>query len=240
MTQDHAVGQIVGTDLDPGNINEPVIIEPPSLLVDNRLEVWIGVSGGEYWGGCQIWLSLDGDTYALANTARGSRTGLLDKNFASGSDPDVSHICSVDLSECRGSLIGATEDAADMKTTLCWVDGELISYSTAELASQYHYRLKDYIRRGLYGTTPARHNRYSQFLRIDGTQTIIPYTTEWIGRTVYAKFLSFNIFGRMLQRLDQVPAYYWTIGESGHYIIDIDNNTIVVDEENFAVVDGDL
>src|SRR5262249_39086637 len=66
-TQDPA-----GAPLDPfvypGPTNAPTVFEPTAGLTAGAVEVWIIASGGVDWGGCQIWVSTDGNTYALAGT----------------------------------------------------------------------------------------------------------------------------------------------------------------------------
>jgi hypothetical protein len=63
--------------VDPGDTNPPILFEPPPGLTAGDTEVWIIATGGANWGGCQIWLSLDGTTYAYAGTIyRGGRPNL--------------------------------------------------------------------------------------------------------------------------------------------------------------------
>src|SRR5579862_1442044 len=63
---------------DPGNTNAPIIFEPPSGLSGGDLEIWLIASGSANWGGCQVWVSSDGSTYALAGTLyAGARQGVL-------------------------------------------------------------------------------------------------------------------------------------------------------------------
>ena len=64
--------------VDPGDSNPPIVFEPPPVLTGGALEVWIIATGGPDWGGCQVWLSTDGNTYAYAGTIyRGGRQGVL-------------------------------------------------------------------------------------------------------------------------------------------------------------------
>lgn len=47
-----------------GNINPVVVFEPPMELTQDTLEVWIGISSPEnLFGGAEVWISDDGDTY---------------------------------------------------------------------------------------------------------------------------------------------------------------------------------
>ncbi|MFH3698712.1 hypothetical protein WAH92_22315, partial [Acinetobacter baumannii] len=48
-----------GGNEEPGNVNAPSIFEPPLDLTDGKNQVWVAVSGGANWGGCNVWVSLD-------------------------------------------------------------------------------------------------------------------------------------------------------------------------------------
>lgn len=193
----------------PGNVNTPVIFDAPvQLATQGELETWMAVSGGVNWGGCDVWVSADGNTYKLGGRITGEcRQGLLTSTFASGSDPDTINTCQVNLSESFGELLSGTQNDADLAHTLCWVDNELIAYQTAELTSTYNYTLKDYIRRGLYGTTISSHGLGTQFARLDAGIFKYPYDKSQIGKTFYIKFLSFNIYGGGEQSLSDVSPY---------------------------------
>ena len=43
-----------GGNEEPGNVNAPVIFEPPLDLTDGKNQVWIAASGGRNWGGCNV------------------------------------------------------------------------------------------------------------------------------------------------------------------------------------------
>lgn len=193
----------------PGSVNTPVIFDAPvQLNTQGQLETWMAVSGGSNWGGCDVWVSADGNTYKLGGRINGEcRQGLLTATFPSSSDPDTTNSCQTNLSESFGELLSGTQSDADLAHTLCYVGGELISYKTATLTSLYHYTLGDYIRRGLYGTTISSHSTSSQFARLDAGIFKYPYDKSQIGKTFYIKFLSFNIYGGGEQSLADVSPY---------------------------------
>src|SRR5436190_987227 len=125
-----------GAPLDPlilpGDTNPPILFEPPPGLTAGDLEVWIIATGGTHWGGCQVWISLDGSTYAYAGTIyRGGRQGLLTAALPSHADPDASSMLSVDLSQSQGQLLSGSLADADAFVTLCYCDGELLAFETA-------------------------------------------------------------------------------------------------------------
>src|SRR5438132_501750 len=120
----------------PGDTNPPVVFEPPPGLTHGDTEVWIIATGGAAWGGCQVWLSLDGTTYAYAGTIyRGGRQGILTAALPSHADPDTADTLAVDLTETHGQLLSGTTADADAFVTLCYCDGELVSYQTATLTA---------------------------------------------------------------------------------------------------------
>jgi hypothetical protein len=126
-------------------VNPPVILEPPANLASNGgAEVWIAASGGAggeadpYWGGCQVWLSLDDISYEQIGTIEApARQGVLTAPLAAfaGTNPDDADTLSVNLNESGGQLTSATTGDAAAGRTLCWVDGELLNFATATLTS---------------------------------------------------------------------------------------------------------
>src|SRR5260370_8799268 len=105
----------------------------------------------------------------------GSRQGVLTATLSAGSDPDTAHTLAVDLSMSVGALLSGTQADADSYHTLCYVDGELVSYQTAALVSGNQYNLS-YLRRGAYATTAAQRLAGAGFARLNNSSTAIPYT----------------------------------------------------------------
>jgi hypothetical protein len=200
----------------PGNVNTPLIFEPPAALLSGDLEIWIALSGGPNWGGAQAWISSDGNSYAFAGTVSGAATqgDLTAAMGNSGGNPDTADTCSVDLSESRGQLLSVSATDAANLVTLCYVGGELIAYQNASLTSAYRYNLAT-LYRGAYGTTAASHPGGTQFARIDQSVGRFPYPSTLIGQTIYLKFLSFNIVGGGLQNLSEVLPYAYTTTGAG-------------------------
>jgi hypothetical protein len=212
-TIETANGHRSGFNVVPAPCNPPVIFEAPAELTSGTgLEVWIAVSGADtIWSGCQIWVSTDDETYQRIGTLEGSsRTGILSTNLPIGLNPDTINTLAVDLSESRGELGSGTRADADLFSTLCWVDGELISYEAATLAAAYSYNLT-YLRRGAYGTEISAHSAAGRFARLDGAVFKFPFTADMIGQTIYVKCLGFNQYGGGLQSLAEAAAYAYTI-----------------------------
>lgn len=204
-------------NVDPGDVNTPIIFEPPLLATNGNFEIWAAISGGVNWGGCEIWASTDGTNYSLVGTVQAPcRTGDLVAPLASiavatsGDTLDTSDVLQVDLSESRGVLDSVSEDDARAYNTLCYVDGELIAFRDAALISTSHYHLS-WLLRGLLGSTIGAHAIGSQFARLDNQTAKIPYTRDRIGQTIYLKFRSFNQFGGGLQDLAALAAHSYVI-----------------------------
>lgn len=205
-------GYSVNYNADPGNAVAPIVFEAPVQIAQSGLEVWLATAGGANWGGCDVYVSSDGSTYKLAGRKNGpSRMGVLTASFPAGSDPDTADTLAVDLSESNGALLSGTQQDADLAHTLCWVDGEFVSYETATLTGANRYSLGTYIRRGLYGSAIAAHAAGAGFARLDDAVFTFPYDKSQIGTTIHIKLVSFNLYGGGLQQLAAVTDYTHTI-----------------------------
>jgi hypothetical protein len=206
----------------PGSVNAPLIFEPPpAMLAANSItapQILIGASGGPNWGGCDVWLSLDGATYQRMNRVTSpARQGVLRSALAAGADPDTADTLSVDLTESGGALLSGTLADANAFRTLCYVDGELIAYETATLTGAGLYGLTT-LRRGVYGTAIASHAAGAEFCRLDDNILWIDLPVapvSYVGRTLYLKFLSFNLYGGAQESLASVSAWSYTPGGNG-------------------------
>jgi hypothetical protein len=196
---------------DPGNINAPVIFEPPDAL-GSGLYVWMGASGGVNWGGADVWISENNNTYKnIGRITNPSRQGILSTSLPYHIDPDTTDTLSVDMTMSRTQLLSGTQADADNYNTICYVDEELISYETATLTGTNLYDLT-YLRRGVYGTTIKQHNQTSQFMRIDQNALFsYPFTIADTNKTLYIKFTSINIYGGGEQSLADVSPFMYTI-----------------------------
>ena len=213
-------GHIPNYQIAPGDTNAPAIFDVPVALAEVLgLETWIATAGGADWGGCNVWLSTDNATYGYYGKMLGpSRMGVQSADFPITGDPDTATPLSVDLTESFAALNGGTKNDADQGVTLCFVDGEYVSYQQATLTAQYNYDLgatgstPGYLRRGLYGTAIADHPAGSLFVRLDDSVFRIPYKNTDVGSTIYVKLQSFNKWGGGIQDLSTCIAYEHTIG----------------------------
>ena len=186
------------------NTDKPVILQPPADLTTNGLEVWIGARGtGDNWGGCDVYVSDDNAHYRHAGTiTSSSRIGTLAKAIDATAD-------AIEVT-ANGTFLSGSEQDAKRGNTLCWLDGECFSYQTANLLPGGNYQLTGCMR-GQYNTTAESHSAGCNFARLDSTLLKIPFRKEDVGKQVWLKFVSFNIFGSGYQSLADVQAYEYML-----------------------------
>lgn len=191
----------------PGAVNAPLIFEPPTALASAPNEIWAAVSGGANWGGCSVWVSLDGSTYQrIGQIVGAARHGSLSATLgAPVADPDIANTVAVSLA-ADGQILPASQADADAYASLCWVDGEMLAYRDATLTGVRQYSL-GYLHRGLYGTQAGAHIAGAQFARIDRALFRYSSPTLMVGQTLHLKFTSFNAFGHAEESLADVAAY---------------------------------
>ena len=164
-------------------------------------------------------MSHDGEAYAqIGEIDSPARLGVLANESAStgialpvGSDPDTVNSIVINMAENSGALDAGSTSDADKNVTLCFVDGELISYSAATITGQDQYTLNGYLRRGQMGSTISSHQQGGLFLRLDDTIFKYTYDPTWAGQTLYFKFLSFNAYKNSVQQLSAVTAVAFTV-----------------------------
>ena len=189
---------------EPGDVDVPAIFQPPTELTSNGNELWIGAKGkSKNWGGCNVWVSDDNQHYSevgkITNSARlGSLAAAVN---ASADEIEVT---------VNGTLLSGTEQDAQRANTLCWLDGECLSYTTATMLQNGNYKLSGLIR-GQYNTTAADHAAGAKFVRCDETLLKSPLKKEDVGKKLWIKFTSYNIFGAREQSLADVEPYEYTI-----------------------------
>ncbi len=200
-------------------VNAPIIFEPPSALLGATAQVWIAASGGAggvadpNWGGCNVWLSSNGTSYSQIGTIVGpSPQGVLTASLASynGTNPDTVHTLAVNMAESGVALVTASDLDAQLANMLCIVDFEFVSYATATLTAANKYSLT-YLYRGLYGTAITSHSTGAQFAFLNGSG-IFKYdlSARYVGREIYIKLQSFNVFGGGVQNIAACTAYTYT------------------------------
>lgn len=206
----------VDFNAEPGDTDTPLIFQPPSDLTSNGNEIWIAAKGKkDAWGGCTVFVSDNNTNYRKVGTiTNNARLGTLAKNMQVS---DTS--CEVKI---NGMLLSGTAQDAERGNTLCWVDGECISYTTATMLSNGNYRL-DGCMRGQYNTTATAHNSGARLVRCDEALLKTEVRKEDVGKKIWLKFCSYNIFSTGEQSLADVQAYEYTI--NAYYIPPVQNLT---------------
>jgi hypothetical protein len=137
------------------------------------------------------------------------RQGFLTASLPAAAGWDSVDTLAVNLTESGGSLSGTSQAAAQAGATLSLVDDELMAYETATLTSTSNYNLTG-LARALSGTVAAAHASGAPFYRIDGSVIQYNVPANFIGKTIYFKFQSFNIFGGGIEDLSTCIAYSFT------------------------------
>lgn len=204
-----SLGYSADYNVSPGNAHVPVIFEAPLQLTGGEPQIWLATAGGDMWGGAEVWVSTDGDSYTRVGAVNHkARFGSLTAALPNGAVFDRTNTLGVEIS--AGQLTGGTEQDSRDLLTLCYVDGEFLAYANAELKGVGRYTLGN-LTRGAYGSTINAHAAGSQFARIDDTLFRYTVPRNWIGRTVWVKLVSYNVFSGGIQDLAEVPAYSYTI-----------------------------
>ncbi len=197
---------IISYNADPGNVAPPLMITPPADIVTaaSGVELWIGLHGQTAaWGGCNVYASTKDGAYEIyGRFNKNSNFGSTLTAMTAGSTSVDVHFGNVGTVEI---LEGSADDAANCLTDI-WVNGECMAYTGSELIGVNSYRLTGLIR-GKYGTRAASHSIGDGFALLDGSLFVVSLTKNLLGKTLYLKFPSANVFGNNLQELDDVDYY---------------------------------
>lgn len=199
----------------------PVIFQPPADLTADGLELWIAAKGkADGWGGCTVYVSDDNTNYRTAGQIAGSaRCGKLMHPLS----PMPNHLSGNQaIVTCNDQMLSGTLQDAERKNTLCWIDGECMSYINANLQSNGTWLLSG-LYRGQCNTAVRMHAKDTDFVRLDNSVFKVPFAKDDIGKKIYLKFCSYNIFGAGQQDLSEVRAYEYTLAP--YYIPPVTNLT---------------
>lgn len=197
------------------SVNDVAIFQTVGDVGGNQ--IFVGVNAPSGWGGCSVWVSDNDQTYQrIGNISQQARMGRTKYGFAQNGN-----FCNVTINQ--GVLKSGTHIDAERGNTLCWVNGEAISYEDVEVHPNNWFTLRGLVR-GQYGTSAINHNADERFVRVDEALFRYPYRKEDIGKTIYLKFTSMNLFGSNEQGLDEVQSYQYTIVP--YYIPEVSNVTL--------------
>ena len=204
---------LVNAYAQPGN-SEVVMFEATQRLTQYQgNQIWIGAAGQlTDWGSCNVWVSQDGTKYLqVGSITQPARLGTLASALTVTADPDTTANLVVQLANNCAPLESGTSLDANSGNTMCFVDGEIINYSTCALTGNATYTMSGYLRRGQMGSTIGAHAAGSLFMRLDGSVLKYTYDPTWKGQTLYFKFQSVNGFGNCAQELSTLTAVPFTV-----------------------------
>lgn len=238
---------IIDVYAQPGS-SEVVMFEATSRLTGQAgNQIWIGARGTSAdYGSTNVWVSQDGTKYLqIGEIKQAARLGTLDTEFGAGSDPDLDNALVVDMAGNSASLdAGATADA-DSNVTMCFVDGEIIAYSSCAISGQNQYTMNlgapsvaGYIRRGQMGSTIGSHTSGTLFLRLDDSIFKWTYDPNFAGQTLYFKFQAANRFGNTAQDLSTLTAVEFIVPGKNPGTIDASSGLVLAN--NFDLGAGPL
>lgn len=197
------------TQADPGNVNAPLLLEPSPIITAGQPQLWVGLSGGPQWGGAEIWVSTDAINYAFLGAVEApTPQGLLTAPLPYHADPDTTNTLSVNMAISGQALsTSVTPTDADQFQSVALIDNELIAFGNVIVTGATTYNLT-YLRRGVYGTTPAAHATGAEFSFVNPV-ALFNYTlpASYVAVPLFFKFLSVNLFGNELQDISTVVQY---------------------------------
>ncbi len=202
-------GYVVDYSVAPGDVVAPAFFEIPATKALSGLAIGIAVTGSSIeWGGCEIWGSNDGTSYAyVGQVAGGARYGTI----GSGITAAVGQVARASLVGTGGQILSGSAADAENLSTLALIGNEFIAFTTSALVSANVYDLT-LAERGVHSTVAAAHSGGAPFVRVDDA---IAYSDgldlDMIGKTIHFKFLSFNRYGGGKQQLADVTAYPYTV-----------------------------
>lgn len=206
-------GTSPNVNADPGAAAVPTIFDSPALWSQSGgAEVTLAAAGGPIWGGCEVWVSTTGATYAKAGyITNPCRFGILTAGlaaYAGGTAQDNTNTLSVTIPN-GGALSSVDNASAAAGLNLIWVDGEMISFQTATLTGTNAYNLTG-LYRGLYGTSPGSHLSGAKWAKCDSSVFRYAIPSAQVGVLLYVKLVSYNQWGGGLRQISAETAYTFT------------------------------
>lgn len=190
--------QHIDYNIEGGDTEAPIFITPPSELVTaaSGIEVWLALRGASVnWGGCQVHNAWDDEHYAYSGIQ-------LQEALVGKVQADNDSAMTVKLSNVRQQEL--------LPNQLIWVNGEIIRYSAATLQGANTYRLTG-LERGLYNTGKAIHAINDTFVVLDNALYVVQLLKEHVGKPLYFKLPSFNIFKGQLQDINELDSYQYVV-----------------------------
>ena len=189
------------------SILDATFIQPPADVMGKGQELWVGVSTPQEWGGCEVWMSDD-------PTANFQSMGMINTTARIGKlvSPLSAEGNSCIVRMVNGILKSGTHIDAERGNTVCYINGECLSYETATLNTDGTVTLNNLVR-GQFNTPIGNHGAGDKLSRLDEAFMRIPYRKQDVGKKIYAKFTSLNNLGGQQEDISRVKQYEYTIQE---------------------------
>jgi hypothetical protein len=198
--------------VDPGDTNPPGFWEPTPASLGGPPTLQIALSGGEWWGGCGVYVSFDNVNYNQIGTCTGkSLQGTLTADLPISSSFD-STVLAIDSTESFLAMGSSTTDADSIDLrAMAKVGDELLAYGPVTPGVGTFDSNLTYLNRGAYNTLISDHPAGTPMNLLDPNRLFVySLPPSYVGVTIYFKFPSANIFGNSAQTLDECTAYTYT------------------------------
>jgi len=195
-------------NISGGNTNTPMVMEAPDTL-SKSLEIWVGASGGNLWGGCDVYVSYDGSSYKqIGSIGTPTKQGVI--------VTDTTTAITVNMAMSNSSMISGSAIDFSNNSPLYYVGEELLSYQNVTLTAQYQYSLNP-LNRGLYGTTSSVKTAGTLISQVVESAVLkIPFMDTQIGQQIYIKLPSKNVYGGGMQSITDVAPIVYTISGNAY------------------------
>lgn len=209
-------GNVTNYAVDPGAIADVVIFQPPDDLANpsaTQIAIWGAATGLDLvnYGGSVIYFSSDDITFSQVGIVAPCIMGFLTAFLPDNVDPDNINTLSVDLTESGGTLEDNT--AANVLNGIppCYVGGEIIAYTNADLTAANNYNLT-LLKRGAFVSIIDEHPIDTSFVFLNSAIFKIFVPSSMSGQTIYIKLQPFNIYNRGVADLSTLPTYTYVVG----------------------------
>lgn len=189
--------EYIDYNVAPGMVDAPLIFTPPSELVSSNtgVEIWMALRGSNnYWGGCRVYVSNNDENFSEVGI-HGLQSLYGEVLSDSGTEMSL--------------ILGNAEQMELLPEQKIWVNGEVLAYEKAAATDKNTYTISG-LARGLNGTLEVTHSSGEKFAVLDGGLYVLQPTKADIGKTLYFKFPSFNVYKSMAEDINELDSYSYT------------------------------
>lgn len=192
--------QFIDYNVEGGDTAAPIFITPPSELTTaaSGVECWVALRGlTADWGGCQVHNSFDDEHYAFSGQQ-------LQEALVGKVQADNNTSLTIKLDNVKQQEL--------LPDQLIYINGEIIRYKTATAQPAKNTYVLTGLERALYNTGKAIHSSGDTIVVLDNALYVVQLLKEHVGKTLYFKLPSFNMFKGQLQDINELESYSFTVG----------------------------